>query len=134
MNEYLYELSDYVNKTPSLKKVPNGVYSVTDGENQGVLFCFKHRNLDDKPKSDSSLYPYYLIYLDNDGQVLYGNGKAREVVKLFRKLCYGKSEPVKQLFDQFFNKTSHTKDMKIYSELLNKAVGSIKGEEEAKAF
>jgi len=134
MNEYLYELSDYVNKTPSLKKVPNGVYSVTDGENQGVLFCFKHRNLDDKPKSDSSLYPYYLIYLDNDGQVLYGNGKAREVVKLFRKLCYGKSEPVKQLFDQFFTRTNNTKDMKIYSELLNKAVGSIKGEEEAKAF
>lgn len=134
MNEYLYELSDYVNKTPSLKKVPNGVYSVTDGENQGVLFCFKHRNLDDKPKSDSSLYPYYLIYLDNNGQVLYGNGKAREVVKLFRKLCYGKSEPVKQLFDQFFTRTNNTKDMKIYSELLNKAVGSIKGEEEAKAF
>ena len=134
MNEYLYELSDYVNKTPSLKKVPNGVYSVTDGENQGVLFCFKHRNLDDKPKSDSSLYPYYLIYLDNDGQVLYGNGKAREVVKLFRKLCYGKSEPIKQLFDQFFTRTNNTKDMKIYSELLNKAVSSIKGEEEAKAF
>lgn len=134
MNEYLYELSDYVSKTPSLKKVPNGVYSVTDGENQGVLFCFKHRNLDDKPKSDSSLYPYYLIYLDNDGQVLYGNGKAREVVKLFRKLCYGKSEPIKQLFDQFFTRTNNTKDMKIYSELLNKAVSSIKGEEEAKAF
>lgn len=134
MNEYLYELSDYVNKTPSLKKVPNGVYSVTDGENQGVLFCFKHRNLDDKPKSDSSLYPYYLIYLDNDGQVLYGNGKAREVVKLFRKLCYGKNEPVKQLFEKFFTRTNNTKDMKIYSELLNKAVSSIKGEEEAKAF
>ncbi|MEF9984492.1 MAG: helicase-related protein [Oscillospiraceae bacterium] len=134
MNEYLYELSEYISKMPELKSVPNGVYSVTDGSDQGVLFCFKHSSLSEKPKSDSSLYPYYLIYLDCKGELLYGNGKAREVVKLFRKLCYGKSEPVKQLFDQFFNRTNHTKDMKFYSELLNKAVNSIKGEEEAKAF
>jgi hypothetical protein len=110
------------------------MYSVTDGENKGVLFCFKHSNLDEKPKSDSSLYPYYLIYLDYNGEVLYGNGKAREVVKLFRKLCYGKKEPVQSLFDQFFIRTNNTKDMKIYSELLNKAIQSIKGEEEEKAF
>lgn len=134
MNEYLYELSDYVNNTPAIKGVPNGLYSVTDGEKQGVLFCFKHSNADEKPKSDSSLYPYYLLYLDNNGEVLYGNGKAREVVKLFRKLCYGKNLPVQPLFDQFFQKTNNTKDMKIYSELLNKAVHSIKGEEEEKAF
>ena len=134
MNEYLYELSEYVKNTPEITKVPNGMYSVTDGENKGVLFCFKHSNLDEKPKSDSSLYPYYLIYLDNNGEVLYGNGKAREVVKLFRKLCYGKKEPVQSLFDQFFIRTNNTKDMKIYSELLNKAIQSIKGEEEEKAF
>ncbi len=134
MNEYLYELSDYVNNTPAIKNVPNGMYSVTDGEKQGVLFCFKHSNFDEKPKSDSSLYPYYLIYLDNNGDVLYGNGKAREVVKIFRKLCYGKSEPVQSLFDRFFKRTNNTKDMKLYSLLLNKAVHSIKGEEENKAF
>jgi superfamily II DNA/RNA helicase len=134
MNEYLYELSEYVKNTPEIKQVPNGMYSVTDGENKGVLFCFKHSNLDEKPKSDSSLYPYYLIYLDYNGEVLYGNGKAREVVKLFRKLCYGKKEPVQSLFDQFFIRTNNTKDMKIYSELLNKAIQSIKGEEEEKAF
>ncbi|AMJ41443.1 DEAD/DEAH box helicase [Anaerotignum propionicum] len=134
MNEYLYELSDYVSRTPEIKKVPRGVYSVTDGERQGVLFCFKHSNLQDRPKSDSSLYPYYLIYLDNNGEVLYGNGKAREVVKIFRKLCYGKREPVAQLVNQFFSRTNNTRDMKIYSELINKAVNSIKGKEEEKAI
>lgn len=134
MNEYLYELSEYIKNNPAITKVPNGVYSVTDGENQGVLFCFKHSNLSDKPKSDSSLYPYYLIYLSNQGEVLYGNGKAREVLKLFRILCYGKNEAVEHLFNQFFGRTNRTADMKIYSELLNKAVNSIKGAEEEKAF
>lgn len=134
MNEYLYELSNYINTIPSIKKIPNGIYSVTEGEQKGVIFCFKHSNFDEKPKSDSSLYPYYLIYLGNDGEVLYGNGKAREVVKVFRKLCYGKNEPIQYLFEKFLNRTDNTNNMKYYSELLNKAVMSIKGEEEEKAI
>jgi hypothetical protein len=118
---------------PEVKKVPRGIYSVTDGENQGVLFCFKHSNDGNKPKSDSSLYPYYLIYMKNDGEVLYGNGQAREVVKQFRKLCYDKDKPVKELFQKFFNRTDNVKNMEFYSGLLNKAIKSIKGSEEAKA-
>ena len=133
MNEYLNELSEYIQNVPEIKKVPKGVYSVTDGDNTGVLFCFKHRNNTNKPKSDSSLYPYYLIYMKNNGEVLYGNGQAREVVKQFRKLCYKKKQPIMELFQQFFVRTNNAKDMQFYSDLLNKAIKSIKGEEESKA-
>ena len=133
MNEYLNELSEYIQNVPEIKKVPKGVYSVTDGDNTGVLFCFKHRNNANKPKSDSSLYPYYLIYMKNNGEVLYGNGQAREVVKQFRKLCYKKKHPVMDLFREFFVRTNNAKDMQFYSDLLNKAIKSIKGEEESKA-
>lgn len=128
MNEYLNELSEYIHSVPEIKKVPKGIYSVTDSDNKGVLFCFKHRNDMDKPKSDSSLYPYYLIYILNDDTVLFGNGQAREVVKQFRKLCYGKSVPVKELFGKFFERTKNATKMEFYSELLNKAIRSIKGE------
>lgn len=133
MNEYLNELSEYIQNVPEIKKVPKGVYSVTDGDNAGVLFCFKHRNDANKPKSDSSLYPYYLIYMRNNGEVFYGNGQAREVVKQFRKLCYKKKQPIMELFQQFFVRTNNAKDMQFYSDLLNKAIKSIKGEEESKA-
>ncbi len=133
MNEYLYELSEYINTVPEIKKVPKGIYSVTDSERKGVLFCFKHRSDIEKPKSDSSLYPYYLIYIDNDGKVLYGNGQAREVVKQFRKLCYKKDKPVNELFKLFFKRTKNATKMDFYSDLLNKAIHSIKGEEESKA-
>ncbi len=133
MNEYLNELSEYIHSVPELKKIPKGIYSVTDSEHKGALFCFKHRNDMDKPKSDSSLYPYYLIYILNDGTVLYGNGQAREVVKQFRKLCYGKNAPVMELFGRFFERTKNAEKMEFYSELLNKAIRSIKGEEESKA-
>ena len=133
MNEYLNELSEYIQSVPQIKKIPKGIYSVTDSEHKGVLFCFKHRNDMEKPKSDSSLYPYYLIYILNNGTVLYGNGQAREVVKQFRKLCYGKSTPVMELFGRFFERTKNATKMEFYSDLLNKAIRSIKGEEESKA-
>ena len=133
MNEYLNELSEYIQSVPQIKKIPKGIYSVTDSEHKGVLFCFKHRNDMEKPKSDSSLYPYYLIYILNEGTVLYGNGQAREVVKQFRKLCYGKNTPVMELFGKFFERTKNATKMEFYSDLLNKAIRSIKGEEESKA-
>ena len=132
MNEYLNELSEYIQSVPQIKKIPKGIYSVTDSEHKGVLFCFKHRNDMEKPKSDSSLYPYYLIYILNDGTVLYGNGQAREVVKQFRKLCYGKNTPVMELFGKFFERTKNATKMEFYSDLLNNAIRSIKGEEESK--
>lgn len=134
MNEYLHELSQYVRKNEVVKKMPKGIYSITDGNKKGVLFCFKHRNLEEKPKSDSSLYPYYLIYVNNDEEILYGNSQAREVVKLFRKLCYGKREPISNLVKDFFEKTKNAKDMSFYSELLNIAITSIKGQEEENAM
>ncbi len=133
MNEYLNELSEYINANPEIKKVPKGVYSVTDDENKGVLFCFKHRNELEKPKSDSSLYPYYMIYILNDGEILYGNAQARETVKQFRKLCYSKTEPLKELFQRFFDETDNATKMDFYSGLLNKAIKSIQGDEESKA-
>lgn len=134
MNEYLYELSQYIKENQLIKKMPNGIYSITDGEKKGILFCFKHRNLEEKPKSDSSLYPYYLIYIDTHGNILYGNNQAREVVKVFRKLCYGKKEPLLNLVKSFFEQTKNTKDMSFYSELLNTAINSIKGQEEENAI
>ena len=133
MNEYIYELSQYIQKTPEVTRVPKGVYSVTAGETHGVLFCFKHRHDVQKPKSDSSLYPYYLIYMKNDGEVMYGNTLAREALKIFRKLCYKKEHPVEALFNEFFVRTKKVKDMSFYTKLLNTAIKSIKGQEEEKA-
>lgn len=136
MNDYLYELAEYVKKKPEIKKVARGIYSVTydKKENrQGVIFCFKHKNDANKPKTDSSLYPYYLIFIDNSGKVIYGNTSAREVLKYMRGVCYGKDKPNDDLFSQFFQRTKATKKMSMYSKLLNDAIASIQGEEDVKS-
>lgn len=133
LNDYLFELLQYIKKNPEIKKVPKGIYSVTDGENRAVLFCFKHSNIMQKPNSDSSLYPYYLIYIGSDGEVIYGNLKTREALKEFRKLCSSKSTVDALRNTAFLNRTKNARNMSFYSALLTKAVESIQGDERQKA-
>ncbi|EOU1884168.1 DEAD/DEAH box helicase [Clostridium perfringens] len=130
MNDYLYELSEYIKKEPKVKKVPRGIFSITNGEYGGAIFCFKHKNDLSKPENDSSLYPYYLVYVDNDGNSVYEKNGTRNVLKEFRKLCYKKSNPDKKLFEEFSEETNNAHDMSTYSDLLNEAIDNIQGIEE----
>ena len=133
LNDYLFELSGYVKENPEVQKTPHGIYSVTNGEHKGVIFCFKHQNIETKPVNESSLYPYYLIYIGDNGEVLLGNNQARDLLKTFRQLCYKKSVVEEDLFKDFYKLTKDAKDMKLYSELLTKAVNSIQGKESEKS-
>ena len=136
MNEYLYELADYLKHTPDLTETPSGIYAVAPAESEespgpGVLFCFKHRNVLEKPESDSSLYPYYLIHIGQDGEVRLGNRHARESLKFLRRQTIGRKEPLMDLVRAFLDETRQCKDMSAYSELLNQAIRSIRGQESA---
>lgn len=133
MNDYLYELAGFVRQNPDIKRVPRGVYSVVQGGKKGCIFCFKHLRDEAKPKSESSLYPYYLMYVLEDGEIYFGNSSARETLKEFRKLTYGKVEPDRLLLERFNKKTKNAADMSGYSKLLNKAISEILGEEDKKA-
>lgn len=138
MNQYIYELSQYIKTHRELTKVPRGIYSIAKateiGINEnGVLFCFKYKNNEEKPNSDSSLFPYYLSFVSDDGEVVYKSTQARELLKRFRGLCYKKDKVNNELVKDFLVKTRNTKDMSRYSDLLNKVVGSIQKVEEDNA-
>jgi len=133
MNDYLFELVQYIKMNPDVKIVPKGIYSVTEREKHGALFCFKHSNVALKPNSDSSLYPYYLIFIANDGEIIYGNMQTREALKEFRKLCVGKNTVDALCNSAFLKRTNDAKNMGAYSKLLTKAVESIQGDEGKKA-
>lgn len=138
MNQYLYELSQYINHNPEVLEVPRGIYSIARaneiGINQnGVLFCFKYKNIEEKPNSESSLYPYYLSFISDEGEIVFSSTQARELLKRFRGLCYGKYQVNDAYVKEFLQQTKNTKDMSKYSELLNKVVSSIQKVEEDNA-
>jgi superfamily II DNA or RNA helicase len=139
MNEYLYELAEYLKKTPDLTTTPTGIYSIASAaqatatllpeDADGVLFCFKHKNIFEKPESDSSLYPYYLVYVARDGSIRLANNQARESLKFLRKACIGQSQPISELVEALLTETDNCKQMSVYSELLNKGIQSIQNKE-----
>lgn len=138
MNQYLYELSQYINRVPDVLDVPRGIYSIARAneigiERGGVMFCFKYKNTEDKPNSESSLYPYYLSFISDDGEIVYSSTQARELLKRFRGLCYGKDRVNEEYVQDFLSETKNTKDMRKYSELLNKVFSSIQKVEEDNA-
>lgn len=138
MNQYIYELSQYIKAYPELLKVPRGIYSVARAnelglDQDGVLFCFKYKNNEEKPNSDSSLFPYYISFISNDGEIVFGSSQARELLKKMRGLCYGKNTVNTDLVQEFLAETKQTKDMKKYSHLLSKVVNSIQKVEEDNA-
>ena len=138
MNQYIYELSQFMRSHKELSQVPRGICSVAKanelGINQnGVLFCFKYKNNEEKPNSDSSLFPYYLSFVSDEGEVVYKSTQARELLKRFRGLCYKKNTVNQELVRAFLKETHNTNDMSRYSALLNKVVGSIQKVEEDNA-
>lgn len=127
MNDYVYDLIQYLKENPDIKKVPNGIYSITYGEERGCIFCFRDlKNSYEKDKFSS----YFLIYVSDEGDILYSNKKSRSTMKLFRSLCYGKKETYKELLDKFKQNTNNAKDMTKYSNLVTKAIRDITGKVE----
>ena len=138
MNQYIYELSQFIRSHKELVQVPRGIYSIAKanelGINQnGVLFCFKYKNNEEKPNSDSSLFPYYLSFVSDEGEVIYKSTQARELLKRFRGLCYRMNNVNEELVRAFLRETKNTTNMSRYSDLLNKVVGSIQKVEEDNA-
>lgn len=138
MNQYIYELSQYVKVHPELQQVPRGIYSVAKANEigldcNGVFFCFKYKNNEEKPNSDSSLFPYYIAFIADNEEIVYDNTQARELLKRFRGLCYGKDEVNTELVKSFLAETKQTKDMAKYSHLLSRVVDSIQQVEDDNA-
>ena len=131
-------MSQFIRSHKELLQVPRGIYSIAKanelGINQnGVLFCFKYKNNEEKPNSDSSLFPYYLSFVSDEGEVIYKSTQARELLKRFRGLCYRMNNVNEELVRAFLRETKNTTNMSRYSDLLNKVVGSIQKVEEDNA-
>jgi SNF2 family DNA or RNA helicase len=133
MNDYLYELSVFTKDNPEIKKVPRGIYSVVSHQKKGCIYCFRYSDQAEKPRNESSLFPYYLVFVQDDQQTVYGSTQARELLQEFRSISYQQSRPDKMAFDLFMKKTHQAKDMSCYSKLLNQAIQEIKGEESQQA-
>jgi SNF2 family DNA or RNA helicase len=142
LNDFKMDLVDYMNKNKlDLETAPLGMYAITskhltpNGEAKpGVIFCIKQRNAQAKIKETSALYPYYLVYVSNDGDILLGHSKTKQILDLYRKVCMGQNELFTDLILQFHEETHELADMSDYKSLLDTVVEFILGIVEEKGM
>ncbi|APQ73203.1 helicase-related protein [Clostridium botulinum] len=141
MNDFKMDLMEYMkNHEVELEKAPMGMYAISTIKDEelkeqikpGVIFTLKQVNHNVEPEESNSLYPYYMIYVYEDGNVRYNYIHTKKILDFYRKLCSGKNEVLKDIIKEFNNETNDGKNMKSYSSLLEVVIDNIMGKKEEK--
>lgn len=130
LNDFRMDLVNYIKEHGSLDSVANGMHTVCNkdferGIDEGVIFVLKNINNGINIDKTNQLHPFYLVYIKTDGSVLSNHLNVKNTLDILRTLCKGKSEPLKEVYEPFNEETDDGKDMKSYSDLLNKSIEAI---------
>ncbi len=130
LNDFRMDLLGYIKEHEELKEVPNGMHAVVRARPElglapGVIFAL--RNLNDSVNIDlqNRLHPYYLVYVARDGEIAVNHTEVKKLLDLARVACKGVSEPIPEACRPFNRQTDDGRDMKVYSDLLGRAIRSM---------
>ena len=128
LNEFRIDLLEYIKTHPELDRMPFGLHSVakkTDELPEGVLFVLKNRNDGVNIDSLNRIHPFYMVYIDMDGEVVCDYLNPKKLLDDMRLLCRGKTEPIAEVYKPFNKKTDDGRNMSAMSALLSNAIHSI---------
>ncbi|RAK14181.1 SNF2 family DNA or RNA helicase [Anoxybacillus vitaminiphilus] len=99
MDDFRMDLLNFMKKNKDvIEKAPLGLFSITTNKNEklreeikpGVIFCLKQLNNFTASSEQNALHPYYLIYVKEDGEVLYNHVHIKKILDIYRSLVMGK--------------------------------------------
>lgn len=128
LNEFRMEVMEYAKRHPELETTPGGISAVTQAlpdAPAGVVFVLKNVHNEININDRNRLHPYYLVYLTEEGEIVYDHLSPRSTLETMRQLCHGKTEPIQALCRAFNEETRCGEEMQLYSDLLEEAVLSI---------
>lgn len=130
LNDFRMDLVNYVKTNTDLSGMPNGLHALVlanpdAGLFPGVIFVLRNRNSDVNINRHNRLHPYYLVYINDTGEVITDHTQIKKLLDLVRSSCNGASEPILNLCKQFNSETKDGRQMSRYSGLLSKAIQSI---------
>lgn len=128
LNEFRLDLLEYVNTNPNIQKTPFGLHAVTSSREElpkGVIFVLKNLSNEVNINRQNRLHPFYMIYVNEKGQVVFDHLNPKDLLDTLRLLCKGKTEPIADLYKPFNLETKDGSDMSGISKLLDNAIESI---------
>lgn len=96
----------------------------------GVIFALRQIKGKEQTKEQNSLFPFYLVYITNDGEVKLSYLQAKRILDYYKKLCCGKNEVLADLVAEFNAETDEGHNMKKYSDLLEASIQELIGKKQ----
>lgn len=128
LNEFRLDLLDYVKNNDNLDKTPFGLHAVVESTSEappGVIYILKNINGNVNIDNQNRLHPFYMVYINNEGEVISDHLSPKEILNKLRYLCKGKTNPIPEAYRAFNQETKDGKDMSTMSSLLGEAIHSI---------
>lgn len=137
-NDFKIELMEYMKHSRKLlDEAPNGMYAVAKIDESlqeeikpGVIFTLKQIKGIEQTKEQNALFPYYLVYIADDGELKLSFLHAKKILDYYKKLCSGQNEILKELVNEFNTKTDEGRKMQHYSKLLEIAIENLIGKKQ----
>jgi len=71
------------------------------------------------------LHPYYLIYINVNGEVLINHTEVKKILDSLRSACKDRADPIASLYEPFNRETRDGRKMTAYSRLLKRSIHSM---------
>ena len=128
LNVFRLDLLEYTKTHGDLSNKPKGLHAVvpaTPELPQGVIFVLRNVNDGVNIDNQNRIHPFYMVYVDMDGNVVCDYLNPKRLLDDIRLLCRGRSKPIRELCQIFNRETDDGRDMEEFSLLLNDAISSI---------
>ena len=130
LNDFRMDLVNYVKEQGDLSRYPTGMHAVLPADPglglvPGVIFALRNRNGSVNIQQLNRLHPYYLVYVDLEGQTVVPYTEVKPLLDLIRSAAKPCAEPILSVYQPFNERTQDGREMGVYSNLLTAAIRSI---------
>ena len=85
LNDFRMDLLGYIKTGEDLSRLPNGMHTVIPadperGLEEGVIFTLRDRNDSVNVNQQNRLHPYYIVYINQAGEVIVNHTEAKRIV------------------------------------------------------
>lgn len=130
LNDFRMDLLNYIKTAGDLSGIPHGMHAVIPANPEiglppGVIFTLRNRNAGVNVNQQNRLHPYYLVYIDTQGNIISNHTEVKQLLDLVRRSCKGLDKPVLEACRRFKTETNDGREMVSYSNLLGQAIRSM---------
>ena len=130
LNDFRMDLLNYVKANGDLARLPSGMHAVLPAAPErglvpGVIFALRNRNESVNVQQLNRLHPYYMVYVDMEGQTILPHTEVKRLLDLIRSVAKPCEAPILDAYQPFNQRTQDGREMGVYSDLLTAAISSI---------